>query len=85
MLFFLALAAENGIVVDDYTDEAVGFMGQTSDCRTAMLKVVLRPKAAYAHDASPTPEQVEKLHHRAHELCYIANSVKTEIVTEIVS
>ncbi|MDH5345161.1 MAG: OsmC family protein [Gammaproteobacteria bacterium] len=85
MLFFLSLAAKRGIVVDEYTDEASGIMQKNEDGRIAMTRVVLRPKAAYEAGTAPDREQLEKLHHHAHELCFIANSVRTEVVTEIVA
>ena len=85
MLFFLSLAAKRKIVVDCYTDNAVGFMAQKDDGKIAMTKVILRPDARYSGVEQPNPEQLEKLHHRAHELCFIANSVTAEIVTEIVA
>jgi organic hydroperoxide reductase OsmC/OhrA len=51
----------------------------------SMTRVVLRPSAEYATDRSPGAGVVERLHHRAHDLCFIANSVRTEVTTEIVS
>lgn len=85
MLFFLSLAAKRKIVVDRYTDSAVGFMEQREDGKIAMTKVILRPEADYSGDAQPDRELLEKLHHRAHELCFIANSVNAEIVTEVIA
>ncbi len=85
MLFFLSLAARRGIVVDEYIDEAIGLMEKRADGKTAMTRVVLRPRAMYSGDVGPDPKQLDKLHHRAHELCFIANSVLTEIVVEIVA
>lgn len=85
MLFFLSLAARRGFVVDQYTDAAYGVMEKRADGKTAMTRVVLRPDAVYSGKALPKPEQLEKLHHRAHELCFIANSVLTEIVVDIVA
>ena len=84
MLFFLHLARQRSIVIDRYTDDAVGYMEKNSDGKMAMTRVVLRPQCEYAGEA-PDPVLVEKLHHKAHELCFIANSVTSEIVTEIVS
>lgn len=83
MLFFLSLAQHRKIVVDEYTDEAVGYLDKDDQGRMAMTKVVLRPKCTYAGDP-PEPALVEKMHHKAHELCFIANSVTSEVVTEIV-
>lgn len=85
MLFFLAFAAKRGIVVDQYTDSAIGFMEKRADGKTAMTRVVLRPDALYSGEVLPDPEQLEKLHHRAHEVCFIANSILTDIVVEIVA
>jgi organic hydroperoxide reductase OsmC/OhrA len=50
-----------------------------------MTKVTLRPHVQFSDDKKPTMEQLEKMHHQSHEQCFIANSVKTEIVTEIVA
>lgn len=85
MLFFLHIAAGSGFVIDEYTDEAVGHMDKNADGQIVMTKVVLRPKASYSGDKIPDQAKVEKMHHRAHELCFIANSVRTEVVMEIVS
>ncbi|MEM7207934.1 MAG: OsmC family protein [Pseudomonadota bacterium] len=84
MLFFLSIAANRKFVVDSYTDNAVGIMSENENKQLAMTKVTLRPKISFSGDNEPTIEQLEKMHHRAHELCFIANSVKTEVVTEIV-
>lgn len=85
MLFFLSIAAKAGIVVDSYRDAAVGTLGRNSRGELAMLRVLLRPKATYPPEKMPTRQQIEKIHHEAHEQCFIANSVHTEISTEIVS
>ncbi|MDX1404664.1 MAG: OsmC family protein [Woeseiaceae bacterium] len=85
MLFFLDLAARAGYVVDSYTDQAVGHLQKDGDGRTAITKVVLRPNARYSGDKIPDDDNLQKMHHRAHELCFIANSVKTEVITEIVA
>lgn len=84
MLFFLAFAAKRGIIVDSYSDDAVGYMEKNSDGRLAITRVVLRPAAEYSGD-SPSRQQIEKLHHRSHESCFIANSVTSEVRTEIVA
>jgi len=84
MLFFLSIAAKRKYVVDSYTDDAVGLMGEGEDGRIAMLKVTLRPYVQFSGDKQPTLEQLQKMHHQAHEQCFIANSVKSEVVTEII-
>ena len=81
MLTFLDLARRAGVVVDSYEDEAVGIMERIAPQRMAITKVTLRPKVAYA-SAPPDKAKLDELHHQAHELCFIANSVKTEIIIE---
>ncbi len=83
MLFFLSIAAKRRFTVDSYVDDASGLMAEDDDGRTAMTKVTLRPRAVFSGDRQPTMDQLEAMHHRAHDLCFIANSVKTEIATEI--
>lgn len=81
MLTFLALAARDGILVDDYEDRAVGFMERNTEKRVAITRVVLRPKITWGGEA-PAPEKLDELHANAHKHCFIANSVKTEISVE---
>ncbi len=83
MLFFLSVAANRGFTVDEYLDDAVGVMARDEGGKLAMTRVTLRPRVTFPDGAEPSREQLEKMHHRAHELCFIANSVKTEVVTEI--
>ena len=85
MLFFLDIAARSGFVIDEYTDAAIGHLGKNAEGKTAITKVVLRPNVAYSGERIPDSSKIEKMHHRAHELCFIANSIKTEVTTEIVS
>lgn len=84
MLFFLSIAAKKHLTVDSYVDNAVGEMGKNAEGKIAMLTVTLRPNVTFSGDIQPTFQELEALHHQAHELCFIANSVKTEIITEIV-
>ncbi len=81
MLFFLSYAAMGGFVIDRYEDQAVGEMGKNARGATAMVKVRLRPKITWVGNA-PAAADLDKLHHRAHESCYIANSVTAEILVE---
>jgi organic hydroperoxide reductase OsmC/OhrA len=82
MLTFLWLASKKGFQVQSYKDEAVGMMAKNEKGIPWVNKVTLRPKIAYAGEKQPTAQDIEQLHHAAHEQCYIANSVKTEIVVE---
>ena len=84
MLFFLSIAAKRKFVVDEYVDNAVGVMGKNGEGKTAMTKVTLRPKISFSGNRQPSKEALAKMHHQSHEQCFIANSVKTEVVTEIV-
>jgi organic hydroperoxide reductase OsmC/OhrA len=82
MLFFLWFAARKGFVIDSYQDQALGVLGKTADGREWMSKVTLRPQIVFAGDKRPTDADVDALHHAAHAACYIANSVKTEVLIE---
>ncbi|MBV8341032.1 MAG: OsmC family protein [Gammaproteobacteria bacterium] len=82
MLWFLSLAAGAGLRVDDYSDDAVGVMGRNAAGKLAMVRVTLRPRASFSGERRPTHAQLIELHTRAHEECYIANSVTTDVRTE---
>ena len=81
MLWFLDLARRGGLVVDDYRDDARGVMGRDGAGRMAMLRVTLHPSVRFA-GAAPAPEQLAALHEHAHQECFIANSVRTEVLIE---
>lgn len=81
MLWFLSLAARDGWRVDAYRDQAEGRMGRNAEGRLAMLRVTLRPQVSFAGSV-PSREQLDALHHQAHEECFIASSVKTEVLCE---
>ena len=85
MLFFLGIAAKGGFVVDSYVDNPVGIMERGADGKVQVTKVTLRPEISFSGDNQPTGDQLEKLHHQSHEQCFIANSVKAEVVTEMVN
>ncbi|MGH8267619.1 MAG: OsmC family protein [Steroidobacteraceae bacterium] len=82
MLFFLSLAAGRGFRIDEYTDEAAGVMGKNAAGRTAMLSVTLRPRVAFSGERRPSRGDLEALHHQAHDECFIANSVTTDVRCE---
>ena len=82
MLTLLAIAAKKGFVVDQYRDEAVGVMSKNAEGRLAVTRVTLRPEITFSGDKTPTPEELRTLHDQAHHACFIANSVKTEVVVE---
>ena len=79
MLTFLAIACKQKFVLDSYEDEAVGHMEKNAEGRLAITKVELHPKIKWSGEKEPTAEELEKIHHAAHDNCFIANSVKTEV------
>ena len=81
MLFFVDFARRAGFVVDSYVDEAEGVLDKRADGKMAMTRVTLRPNIAFS-GTQPSAEQIADLHHRAHEACFIANSVNTEVTVE---
>ncbi len=81
MLWFLSLAAQAGWRVDRYTDDAVGVMAKNAAGRLAMTRVTLRPHVAFG-GTPPAADELLTLHHRAHDECFIANSVTTEVRCE---
>ena len=78
MLTFLFLASRAGFVVQSYRDEAIGHLTKNEKRIPWVSSVELHPVIAYG-DKAPTHEEEERLHHDAHEGCFISNSVKTEI------
>lgn len=80
MLFFLWLAAQRGFAVLSYDDAAVGTMSKDERGRQWVTRVTLRPQVVFDGDKRPTELEVEAMHHESHEGCYIANSVKTEVL-----
>lgn len=85
MLFFLSIAAKNKYVIDSYIDNAVGIMEKDSEGKISMTQVTLKPHVKFLGDKQPTREQLEKMHHQSHQQCFIANSVKTKIITETIT
>lgn len=79
MLSFLWVASKNGFVVEAYEDNAVGEMANDSG-KQWISKITLDPQIAWLGDKVPTAEELADLHNGAHEVCYIANSIKSEIV-----
>ena len=81
MLTFLHVARLKGFVVTAYRDAAVGVMEKIPAGKVAVTRVTLRPQITY-EGRRPTPAEAHALHHEAHEECFIANSVTTEITVE---
>jgi organic hydroperoxide reductase OsmC/OhrA len=82
MLFFLDFAKQSGFIVESYDDKAEGLMDKGADGRIAMTVVTLKPHIVFSGEKRPSPAEVEAIHHRSHDACFIANSVKSEVRIE---
>jgi len=82
MLWFLSLAAQRGFVVDRYADEAFGVMEKNAAGKLAFTRITLRPRIEFGGTKPPSAAELAALHHAAHEECFIANSLKCEVVVE---
>ena len=81
MLFFLSLAAARGLVVDSYRDRATGWLDTDERGRLSMTRIVLRPRIAFA-GGPPDAALLAQLHHDAHARCYIASSLRGDVIVE---
>jgi organic hydroperoxide reductase OsmC/OhrA len=82
MLTFLYVAYKQGFQVDRYDDEAIGVMTKNEKGIPWVSSITLYPKIIYSGEKLPTSKDQEQLHHAAHEQCFIANSIKTEVTVE---
>ena len=81
MLTYLYVASRKGFEISNYEDEAVGVMTKNERGIPWVSLVTLHPRITYG-SKTPTSEEEEAMHHSAHEQCFIANSVKTEVKVE---
>ena len=82
MLWFLSIAAKRKFCVDSYHDAASGVMENNANGKMVVAGVTLRPAITLSGLHQPNRAEIDQLHHRAHEECFIANSVKSEIRIE---
>jgi organic hydroperoxide reductase OsmC/OhrA len=82
MLWFFSIAVKAKFCVDRYTDAATGVMEKNQAGKLVVSVVTLRPEVRFGGDRLPTRDQIKDMHHAAHEECFIANSVRTEIRLE---
>jgi organic hydroperoxide reductase OsmC/OhrA len=82
MLFFLSHAAKNGFIVDSYVDEADGVLQENDAGRMAITRITLRPQVVFSGERQPRADDIAAMHHDAHAQCYVANSLRSEIVIE---
>jgi organic hydroperoxide reductase OsmC/OhrA len=81
MLWFLHLARDSGFDVASYRDEARGTMGKDERGRIAVTRITLRPEIEFV-GREPDAAKLARLHHEAHDRCFIANSLRSEVVVE---
>ncbi len=82
MLWFLSIACQRSFVVESYEDAAEGIMERNAEGKLAMTVVTLRPKVSFSNAVLPDEATFAAMHHAAHAECYIANSVKAEVICE---
>lgn len=85
MLTFVHVATQQSFQVESYDDEAVGVMTKNQAGVLWVSSVTLRPRVAYGGNKLPTPAEEKHLHHLAHEQCFIANSIKTQVTVASVT
>jgi organic hydroperoxide reductase OsmC/OhrA len=81
MLFFLSFASAAGFTVESYEDAAEGVMDKNAEERESMVRFTLRPVVTFKERA-PDAAEFDAMHHRAHEQCYVANSLKGDVTVE---
>jgi len=82
MLTFLAVASIKKFTVDLYTDNAEGILEKDSSGKMVMNRIILRPQIVFSGSHNPTPQELEELHEKAHNGCFIANSIKSVVIIE---
>lgn len=82
MLSFLYVAARQGCVVESYRDQATGILAKNAAGKQAMTEVTLHPQVTFGGGKQPSAAEQEAMHHEAHEQCFIASSVKTDVRCE---
>ncbi|WP_426103498.1 OsmC family protein [Massilia sp. TSP1-1-2] len=80
MLFFLSIAAQRGLIVDSYCDQAVGLMDRNGEGKMAITRITLAPAIVFGGERAPAAAELDAIHHSAHQKCYIANSIKAEVL-----
>lgn len=82
MLWFLSIAAKRKFRVDRYTDNAEGIIEKDGAGKLAMTRMTLRPDVSFSGEKIPSRIELDQMHHEAHEKCFIASSVKSEVRCE---
>ncbi len=82
MLFFLSIAAQKKFRIDRYRDNPIGVMAKDANGRMVVSTVTLTPEVQFSGERLPSRAEIDSMHHEAHEQCFIANSVRTEVRCE---
>ena len=82
MLWFLDIAARAGFIIDLYVDDAIGTLAKNIGGKFAMTVVTLKPHVIFSGEKRPSHDDIQRMHHKAHEECFIATSVKSEVRCE---
>ena len=82
MLFFLSFAQKAGFDIEAYEDDASGLMEEDERGKISITRITLRPRIVFSGERTPTAEELADLHHRSHEHCYVANSIRAEVHVE---
>lgn len=82
MLTFLAVAANRRLVVDSYEDDATALLGKDAEGRMAVTHMTLRPRVRFGGETAPDRAELERLHARSHQACFVANSVRSAVAIE---
>jgi len=80
MLTFLAIAAKKKLIVEEYTDSAIGTLAENEEGMLAVTRITLNPKVRFSQSTAPDEQVLEKLHQSAHRHCFIANSIRSEVI-----
>ncbi|MFK5986102.1 MAG: OsmC family protein [Pseudomonadota bacterium] len=83
LLFFIAFCSKKRLSLLDYKDSAIGILEPSEQGALWISKVILTPQVTFAAGEKPENEELERLHAMAHKNCFLANSVKTEVVIEV--
>jgi organic hydroperoxide reductase OsmC/OhrA len=82
MLWFLSIAAGRGFLVDSYLDNATGETSADAQGRQSISRVVLRPHAIFSGAKTPSVRDIDAMHEKAHDECFIARSVRSVVDCE---
>ncbi len=82
LLFFIAICSKKHLTVQQYTDKATAFLEKNDQGELIISKVILRPEVVFAEAVEVSREALEKIHYQAHERCFLAKSVRSEVLIE---